>query len=161
MNEKDIISVLSNIESNVDVNSLTYKGCCVWPYLRNQIATYLTHADHGYFSQLTIDNRIHIKLISTIKQLARYTRELIKNWNCQRLEESDVIFLARTSERNNLVKGKWYNHHCDSFSDLFEEIFTIQLLEFNDSGVLPGPPVRSSYYLDFHLLINHEDIIRL
>jgi hypothetical protein len=154
MNNKEIISILTNIESNIDVNSLTYKGYCVWPYIRNQIATYLAHKDRQRSTQIICNKNKCINIASTIQKIVSYFGSLIKNWRHQRVTTSEVIFLARTSERCNLVEGKWYNPHCDSFSDLFEKKYSIQLLEFSNDGKFPDPQHRPSYHLDFHLFIN-------
>jgi len=80
--------------------------------------------------------------------------QMIKSARNQKLSKNDVIFLARTSERTNLVKGKLYNIHADSFSDCLGDKYSIQHLEFSDDGKVPSSQFRASYHLDFHLFIN-------
>jgi len=152
MDNKKIISILTEIESKFDVNSLTHNGLCVWPYIRIHIAYHLTHKDRKSYSHSLSASNIHPKrLIKQLLKFASLLKKLIKN---KPLIQSDILFLCRTSERKNMVNGKWYNQHCDSFCDLFEKEHSIQILEFSDDGSSPAPTYRLSYLLEFQILIN-------
>ena len=152
MNNKEIISILTDIESSIDVNSLTYRGVCVWPFIRNQTASYLAGKDRQCSAQVT--EEASSRFYNIIKKMRKYLGLIIKNPGRQKITSSDVLFLARTSERVNLVKEKWYNRHSDSFSDLFGGQYSIQHLEFSDDENVRSPQFRDSFHFDLHLLVN-------
>lgn len=154
MTNKELITILSDIESAVDVNSLTYEGYCVWPYIRAQISIRLMH---GSRPQALPDNSSAKE--NGLNKIARKYRNLqsimARNVENGPLIKRDLAFMVRTSERNALVKGAWLNPSGDTFCDLFEENYSIQLLEFSDNGIFPTTPQpRPSYYLDLRLSIS-------
>lgn len=160
MDSKKIITILTDIESNFDVNSLTLRGLCVWPYIRFQIAYHLTHKDRNNYSPRPQPSIINPKqIINFIIKYASLIKYLIPS---KPLNKSDILFLSRTSERTYLVNGGWYNKYCDSFFDLFEKTQSIQILEFSDDGRSPTPEFRPSYHLEMQLLINriHYEFVR-
>lgn len=154
MNNKEIISILTDIESSVDVNRLTYRGYCVWPYIRNQIGIYLGNKDRQHLSHITFNKNKYGVLTLVFHIILNYIRNIRSDKRHQQTTKSDIVFLARSSERINLVRGKWYAAHCDSFCDLFEKKYSIRILEFSDNGIFPIPQSRPSFPLDLQFVIS-------
>ena len=93
MYAKEIINILIDIESNIDVNRITYRNIFAWPYIRNQLAIYLIHRNDDYLPRLH-GGTLSGKITATLKRLARHTKFLIKNRRHQKIGRSDILFLA-------------------------------------------------------------------
>ncbi len=154
MEHKALISILTDIEANVDVNHLTYKGCCVWPLIRFQLAIWLMNNSRP----VPLPDPVLSKsqwLRKVLKKCRNFSSISIRNVLNRSIQNPDLAFLIRTSERSHQVAGSWYNPYGDSFCDLFEDKYAIQLLEFSDDGLFPKPQPRPSYFLDLHFSISY------
>lgn len=152
MDNKSLITILTDIESAVDVNSLIYEGYSVWPFIRAQLAIRLLHGSRpqALFPPKKIENSRWGEIVWKGRRLWSFLAHNVKN---SPVGERDLAFLVRTSERDKLVDGAWYNPYGDSFCDLFENKYTIQLLEFSNDGIFPQPQPRPSFYLDLRFFI--------
>lgn len=153
INNKELISILTSIEADLDVNSIKYDGYVIWPLVRIQLAMRLMHASRP---QIMSGNPSPQKM--SLKQVDRKIRKVAtilgRNLKNGPLRKKDLAFMIRTSERSNLVGGTWYSRHGDCFSDMFEDKYSIQLLEFSDNGLFPTPQPRSSFLLDIEFSTN-------
>ncbi|MCB2141102.1 hypothetical protein KQH27_00175 [bacterium] len=153
MNNKELISILTGIEADIDVNRIKYDGYCIWPLVRIQLAMRLMHASRPQIKSVSpSSSKMRLKQVGQkISKVATILNRNIKNGP---LRKKDLAFMIRTSERSNLVGGTWYSRHGDCFSDLFEDKYSIQLIEFSDNGLFPKPQPRPSFFLDIEFSTN-------
>jgi hypothetical protein len=147
-----LISILTDIEANIDVNHLTYHGYCVWPLIRFQLAIWLMNASRPSPSPSSVSQSTSVPKGAT-RRFLKLGSLLVSSLQNRSVRKTDLAFMIRTSERTYLVDGKWYNPYGDSFCDLFESRYSIRLLEFSDNGRYPKPRTRSAYSLDLDLSI--------
>jgi len=151
MTNKEIIHLLNGIEENVDVNDITYRGYKLWPFIRNRLAMHLICRDYKS-SEKTLRNRSLLKsLTSILAQVNKRISNYIKGKR-EEIKDSDILFLARSSERSEQIRGTWFNPHCDSFIDFFKDKYTFQTLEFSDNFSFPYPQYRVSLHIEKYLL---------
>jgi hypothetical protein len=150
MDFKTAIDIISGIEKQCDVNSVTYGDLKVWPLIRLMVWTQLCHPEEeiikspagsapvflssDFTNILQMSRRILSlakKSIKYIPNLYNHRRELNKLSNCSPV---DLLFYSRYVEYIN-VFGKYYNKYIDSMIEIINNDYDFMKVEITSGCI--------------------------
>jgi len=131
MTLKDKITIILDIEKNVQVDRLCYKGLNIWPLLRLKLNKNL-----GHNNQVSIKKNKHnenleddrILIMNQYRKISESYHKLLDRLY-QKLNPvlpKEVLFLSYFPNRYLLFEGKYYN----KFLDPIKELLTLQKQSF-------------------------------
>lgn len=117
MTDNEAVDILAEIEREMDVTNLLFRGMRVWPLIRQRLwANFLNPYLHSL--SLPKESRREVRF-----DLSEETLHLL-----QQAGPKDVVFISRPQDNNELLRGKRYNRFVDPLMEVLpEELSGIKL----------------------------------
>jgi len=126
------MQVIQELENAYDVHALTYRGVCVWPYLRNMAWRSMYYQIIG--SDLSISQPLSAREEVPSKNHAEFNLEqfgptpwqmLVKEKSHLSIENPEIIFHCRVEDYSEVHKGQAYHRIFDPLYDKFASRYSI------------------------------------
>lgn len=116
MQYREIVEVLNDIEKNVPITELNYKGLDVWPLIRLEIWRNL---HQGKQEAITIDSSPQAKLGRLKSKILAYL-EYIWRAIFTPYKEAGAVFLIARLERTVQVEDKYFSRFSNSLKEILD-----------------------------------------
>jgi len=137
---QEAINIIIDIEKNVEVDEIEFKGIKVWPLIRLQIWKHLTNTYSGNKAEeakKTSSKKYTIKyFVSKLTILFIYVTHYL--FNRQIIEEKDVVFLSSPNNRWERVDGKYFRPFSNSLQDILKQM-DLKSIIFDTSPIKMSP----------------------
>jgi hypothetical protein len=137
MNQTEVATLLSKIQSELNLNQVVYKGNNVWPVLRYYLARVLmTPIDQT--EKVTQDHAVNVKKASSVSQrvsdifkIPLMTFKYKKQKDRIRAVNAEVIFISPAMEAYpDLVENKRYSRYLDPYYEVISKKYNSVKLQF-------------------------------
>lgn len=148
MDYKRAINIITQVETEFDVNSVTYKDIKVWPLIRQAIWQQICHPNSRFMEDKLISNQKQFKQVNSgliklkkylrpLKQTALDFKEYFKkiyanayqNFRLHQLSPVDIVFFSRIDDYADFINEQYINRHIDPLIQLTEKQSNLNYLK--------------------------------
>jgi hypothetical protein len=109
MSEDGINQIIEHIENNFDVNSVCYRGLCVWPLIRMELIQQLAVRDRDRF----------YKLAGYTKGQCHYVLPVLEQFaELKRYRGVDFMFFSQSAEHVTKINHQFYSVYTDPYIEI-------------------------------------------